>query len=379
MSPRPSSGPPARRAPSGAARSGTPPSRGRTGADAGRSGPGGRTSGSGKGRNEGGGATSGASRSGSGRPSAPGRGRPKRDDEIRRPGWGGVARKGGEVVVGRREGRAYRRVDADGEEVRPAAPEPSDEWIDEGVIDDDAGQAGAGAGPRGSGRGDSVERSGATPRGSRAERRQRAELIQELSRFATPRRAERGAGILTQAAAEFAAERYGEARRLLRPLANELSEAPAVRELYGLTLYRLGRWRDAVTELEEVVRLTNGSTDQHPVLADAHRALRHYARVEELWDELRADSPSADLVTEGRIVAAGALADQGRLGDAVRLLERGWKVPKTFKEHHLRRAYALADLYERSGEVPRARGLFEVVARQDPDFADAPQRAASLR
>jgi hypothetical protein len=44
------------------------------------------------------------------------------------------------------------------------------------------------------------------------------------------------------------------------------------------------------------------------------------------------------------------------MADAVRELERGWSVPKRARDHHLRRAYALADLYERSGATPRARG-----------------------
>ena len=84
-------------------------------------------------------------------------------------------------------------------------------------------------------------------------------------------------------------------------------------------------------------------------------------------------------MVEGRIVAAGSLADRGRLGDAVRELEKGWKVPKSPKYHHLRRAYALADLYERSGEVPKARSLMSWVAAVDPEFADVEERLAVLR
>ena len=65
-----------------------------------------------------------------------------------------------------------------------------------------------------------------------------------------------------------------------------------------------------------------GSVDQHPVLMDCARSQRKYARVESLWDELSAASPSAALVIEGRIVLAGSLADLGRLRDAIALLER---------------------------------------------------------
>jgi len=99
----------------------------------------------------------------------------------------------------------------------------------------------------------------------------------------------------------------------------------------------------------------------------------------ELWEELRAASPSAELVTEGRIVVAGALADRGELSKAIRLLEDGRKrPPKRPGDHHLRLAYVLADLYERSGDLPRSRDLFGWIVASAPGFADAPERRAAL-
>jgi tetratricopeptide (TPR) repeat protein len=151
-----------------------------------------------------------------------------------------------------------------------------------------------------------------------------------------------------------------------------------VRELYGLTLYRLGQWSAATRELEAFVELT-GSTEQHPVLADCARALKRWDRVEELWSELKAASPSAPLVAEGRIVVAGALADQGRLSEAIALLEPAVaRQPKKLHEHHLRLLYALADLRERAGEVPAARSLFRRIRDVAPDFADVNDRLRGL-
>lgn len=183
---------------------------------------------------------------------------------------------------------------------------------------------------------------------------------------------------LQDAARAFDAERYGDASRILKALSEQAPGVPAVRELYGLTLYRQGKWRLAAKELE-AFRTLSGSTEQHPVLADCYRALRQWAMVDELWEELRATSPSAPLVTEGRIVAAGALADRGDLPGALRLLSRDWRWPKRVQEHHLRRAYALADLYERAGDVPRARDLFQRVQAADPGFADVRTRLRALR
>ncbi len=151
-----------------------------------------------------------------------------------------------------------------------------------------------------------------------------------------------------------------------------------MRELYGLTLYRLGEWRAAARELE-VFRTLTGSAEQLPVLTDCYRALKRYDKVEELWKELAAASPSAEIVTEGRIVAAGALADRGELDRAIRFLEAGQKPPKRMRTHHIRLNYVLADLVERAGDIPRARQLFRRVADADPDFADVSNRLRTLR
>ena len=116
---------------------------------------------------------------------------------------------------------------------------------------------------------------------------------------------------LKEAAKAFERGRYPDARRMLRPLVNEAPGIASARELLGLTHYRLGQWNAAIKELEAFRSLT-GSTEQHPVLADCYRAQKRWARVDELWEDLRAASPSADLVAEGRIVVAGSLADRGR-------------------------------------------------------------------
>lgn len=209
-----------------------------------------------------------------------------------------------------------------------------------------------------------------------------AELVRTLGAGPGKRSARR----FEQAAAAFASERFAEARKLVAPVARAAPEVADVRELHGLVLYRLGRFGPAIGELEAFRRLS-GSTEQHPVLADCRRALGHWDEVDSLWSELGAASPSAELVTEGMIVTAGARADRGDLSGAIRMLERGWRVtgrkgwnfPRRPGHHHLRRAYALADLYERAGRPPaRARELFGWVSRHDPHLADAAQRLKAL-
>jgi thioredoxin-like negative regulator of GroEL len=183
--------------------------------------------------------------------------------------------------------------------------------------------------------------------------------------------------VLMEASRAFERDRYGDSLRMLRPLLEEAPDVAAIRELVGLCLYRQEKWSEALRHLDRFVELT-GSVEQHPVLADCHRALRHYSTVASLWEELAASSPSAELVAEGRIVMAGSLGDQGKLADAVALLERGPLSSKRPKLHHLRLWYALADLYERAGDVPRARELFTRVAKHAPEMADIESRIRNL-
>jgi tetratricopeptide (TPR) repeat protein len=202
----------------------------------------------------------------------------------------------------------------------------------------------------------------------------------EIAKSVAERRLGKVEQQMAEAARAFERGRAQDAYRMLRPLAEEAPNVPSIRELTGLALYHLGRWKQAVGHLEAFVRLS-GSVEQHPVLADSYRAMGRPAKVEALWDELRKASPGAELVTEGRIVMAGTLADQGELRRAIGLLERGPVAapPKRPpKLHQLRLWYALADLYERVGDTPKARELFARVANVDPELADTAERLQAL-
>jgi thioredoxin-like negative regulator of GroEL len=309
------------------------------------------------------------------------------------------------------------RGDDAGARREPPRWEP-EEWIDEGELRDEAsdavergregrpeGTAGrtrrqASPAPRDTARTEGRTPGGSTPRrrpaggdAGRAARRDTrpttgartggaaapAPVDDELRGAVPPGRLPQITARLREAGDAFSRGRFEEARRILRPIAEQAPRAASLRELYGLSLYRLGRWGQAARELEAYRSLT-GSVDQNPVLADSYRALGRYAEAEELWDELRAASPRAELVAEGRIVAAGALADQGRLDEAIGVLAPAVSRPiRKPQPHHLRMAYALADLYERAGDLPRARELFGRIAASDADFVDVDARLRALR
>ncbi|MBM3662791.1 MAG: tetratricopeptide repeat protein [Actinobacteria bacterium] len=201
--------------------------------------------------------------------------------------------------------------------------------------------------------------------------------IPELTNLVGAKAAERLEQELGRAARDFADERYGDARRRAKKVLAEVPDLPEARELLGLCQYRLGRWSDAAKELERFTSET-GSLEQAPVLADCYRALGRHDRVDEIWRDLAAGEESPEVRTEGRIVAAGSLADRSELASAVRLLGDGFRWPRAPREYHFRRAYALADLYERAAEVPRARTWFLRIAAADSTYLDVVERIDAL-
>lgn len=280
-------------------------------------------------------------------------------DEAARRFRGSVARRGARVV----QASDDRRPRADARQSRAAdAPEWEPEvWIEEPAA---AVAAPAQVRPR------------PLPR-SRSERTVpepvRAELGEAVGTTRLPRIERR----LAEAVKAYERDRYQDALTTLRPVARAAPMSATVRELHGLTLYRLGKWAAAIRELEAFHALT-GSYDQHPVLADCHRAAKQWRAVERVWDDLRRASPEPEVLAEGRIVMAGALADRGDLAGAIELLQRARTKERPPPLHHLRVWYALADLYERAGDVPRARALFSKVIEQDPTLFDTDQRLAAL-
>lgn len=183
---------------------------------------------------------------------------------------------------------------------------------------------------------------------------------------------------MANAAVAYERDRYKDALSALKPVLDAAPRSASARELHGLILYRLGRWRAAARELRALHALS-GSYDQHPVIADCERALGRPDRVRALWDEIRQAGVDREVLVEGRLVMAGTLADEGNFEDAIELLRGEGKLRRNPDLAHLRQWYALADLYERAGDLSRARELFARVAQVAPDVLDAPERLSALR
>jgi tetratricopeptide (TPR) repeat protein len=174
-------------------------------------------------------------------------------------------------------------------------------------------------------------------------------------------------------------ERYRDASRILKTVADAVPNAPSAHELLGLCQYHQGWWRAALVNLEAYGALT-GSVDQHPVRMDCQRALGRPKRVEALFSELRQGSPDPEVLSEGRLVLAGTRADNGDLAGAVAvLLEAGaGRRVRNPAERHLRQWYVLGDLMERSGDLAKSRELFLRISKADPHAYDVDERLESL-
>jgi len=239
----------------------------------------------------------------------------------------------------------------------------TEEWIDEGSVRDVASAAAERAG--------SVERPRREPRPLDPDIG--AELVDALGNQRGVRLSER----LAQASEALDRERFDEARRIAASIAKEAPTVSAVQEVLGLASYRLGRYKPAVAALQQAQELHENPA-LLPVIADAYRGLRRWSAVERVWGQIKAASPSQEVMSEGRIVMASALADQGDIAGAIAVMQDGRKPPKRIRDHHLREWYVLGDLYDRLGETITARRWFGAVAEEAPDFFDVHDRLRGL-
>lgn len=239
----------------------------------------------------------------------------------------------------------------------------TEQWVDEGSIRDVASSA--------------ARRASDAPSKRRPPKPLDPEVQAELTEALGAQRGQRLADRLAQASEALDRERFQEARRLAGAIVKEAPNVAAAQEVLGLSNYRLGNWKAAARSLEAAHDL-HPDPAMLPVIADCHRALRNWKAVDRVWQEIKSTSPSHDVMAEGRIVAAGALADRDDLRGALALMEPATKRAKSVRDHHLRQWYVLGDLYDRLGDPINARRWFAAVVDHDPDFADADHRLRGL-
>jgi tetratricopeptide (TPR) repeat protein len=203
--------------------------------------------------------------------------------------------------------------------------------------------------------------------------------VVEDVRAAAGGKGNRAVELLERAVAALESGRTVEAERFGTEAKALAARSGAIREILGLALYRRGRFRDALRELQAYRRLS-GRLDQNHLIADSHRALdapeKAVAVAREALDA-RAHLP-AEARAEAAIVAGAALADLGRYEEALTLLRRFDRGSEAARPSDLRVWYVIGDVLERSGRRRDAARAFRRILDHDANSFDAAERLARL-
>ena len=155
------------------------------------------------------------------------------------------------------------------------------------------------------------------------------------------------------------------------------SRSAAVREVLGLALYGASRWQDALTELKAYRRFS-GRADQNHVIADCLRAVGKPQEAVPLAEEELRAKVSHEAKAEAVIVAASALADQGKFAEALAFLGRAKTKEGVSAPYTLRLWYVRGDILAKAGRRDEAAGEFRRIMRHDASAFDAAERLAEL-
>jgi tetratricopeptide (TPR) repeat protein len=151
----------------------------------------------------------------------------------------------------------------------------------------------------------------------------------------------------------------------------------SVREVLGIALYRQERFREALRELQAYRRMT-GRLDQNHLMADCHRALGAPAKAVATARESLGASVPDEARVESAIVGAAALADLGRISEALALLRSFPTRDRLSRNFELRLWYMTGDILERAGRARESAAEYRRIVRHDPGAFDAAERLARV-
>jgi tetratricopeptide (TPR) repeat protein len=202
-------------------------------------------------------------------------------------------------------------------------------------------------------------------------------VVEDVRSAAKRGTADRVLGLLERAVAAMERGRPGEAVERASDAKRMAGRSAAVREILGIALYQAERFREALRELQAYRRIS-GRADHNHLVADCHRALGAPDKVIPLAQEALTAPIPEEARAEAVVVAAAALADDGRYDEAVGILRRFRTDPGTARPYDLRLWYVLGDVLERAGRREEAMEAFRRILRHEPDAFDAAERLAAL-
>ena len=172
------------------------------------------------------------------------------------------------------------------------------------------------------------------------------------------------------------------ARRYLAWAKHLAPRSPAVREAFGIALYREGDLQLALAELQAYRRLSGG-TDQNHLIADCIRsqgrdAERAIGVGMELVEDERAE---IERRVEAAIVVAAVHLASGRPARARPLVQRflvGADARAVPDDSTVRLLWVAADIAVAEGRRADARRALERIRAMDPDYPDVEDRIAEV-
>lgn len=201
-------------------------------------------------------------------------------------------------------------------------------------------------------------------------------LREEIQRVTHKDRQSATLELLSEAAADYADAQFRHAHKKLLKAKNLSSRASAIRELLGLTSYRLGNYEEGLRELRAFRRFT-GDTTHMPVEMDCLRGLGRTADVGKTWElflEL-GGHPATD--AEARVVYGAFLLDEGRDREAWNVTKPK-RVTKESKAFERRRWFVAARAALALGDVDTAERLAGAVREGDAEMAGLDELSAQI-
>ena len=182
--------------------------------------------------------------------------------------------------------------------------------------------------------------------------------------------------IIAEGIDAYGGENFEAAFRKLAKAKQLSPRSPAVRELLGLSAYRLERWGGALAELRAYRRMA-GDTSYMPAEMDCLRALGRDADVEKTWERFGELGGSRPAAAEARVVYGAFLLDRGRPAEAW-AVTRISRLPLDPPAYELRRWFIAARAALEIGDTEAAGKLARAVHRADPSMEGLDELLSSI-
>lgn len=192
-------------------------------------------------------------------------------------------------------------------------------------------------------------------------------MREEIHRTTQKERRDAVLKVIAEGIDAYGNEEFEAARSKLAKARQLSPRSPSVRELLGLSAYRLERWDEALAEMRAYRRLV-GDTSYMPAEMDCLRALGRGADVEKTWERFGELGGGRPAEAEARVVYGAFLLDQGRPAEAW-AVTRPSRLPPGAPPYELRRWFIAARAALEIGDAEAAEKLTGAVRRADPGMA----------